>query len=364
MSQALKLAQQGFYHTSPNPRVGCVLVKDDEVIGSGYHQQAGEGHAEVNAIANANAKGSNASGATAYVTLEPCSHKGKTPPCANALIEAGIARVVIGHIDPNPEVSGKGIELLKNAGIEVEASILEQEAKALNPGFIKRMQTGLPWVFTKLASSLDGRTAMQSGESAWITGDAARADVQKLRARSCAVITGIGTVLQDNPQLSVRDEALAYKGEIRQPLRVVVDSSLQIRAGFTILEAQSSSLVVYAQAEKAKIEALLASGVELLQCDNGQGKVDLNAMLKALGERGCNEVMLEAGAKLNGAFMQEGLLDEIVLYMAATLLGDNARGQFALPFVAMDEQIRLELIDMRKVGDDLKLRLQPKEGAV
>jgi diaminohydroxyphosphoribosylaminopyrimidine deaminase/5-amino-6-(5-phosphoribosylamino)uracil reductase len=360
MSHALQLAERGLQHTSPNPRVGCVLVKNGDVIGQGYHQQAGSAHAEVNALADAKAHGFSTEGATAYVTLEPCSHHGKTPPCAEALISAGIHRVVIGSADPNPLVAGKGIQALHDAGIDVIAPVLEEQAKALNPGFIKRMQFAMPWVFSKIASSLDGRTAMQSGESFWITGEQSRADVQALRARSCAIISGIGTIEKDDPQLTVRDPRFALNGVIRQPLKVIIDSKLSIQPSANILANKNAVLVVYAQASAERIEALSALGIELLQCANADGKVDLTAMLKDLALRGCNDVMLEAGAKLNGAFLTAGLIDDIFIYLAPTLLGSSARGQFEMAFSSMTEQRRLQLIQVRQIGDDLRLHYRPQ----
>lgn len=357
MARALELARRGLNSTSPNPRVGCVLVRDSRIIGEGWHVQAGCGHAEVNALASAKEP---VAGATAYVTLEPCSHHGKTPPCADALIEAGVKVVVYGMQDPNPQVVGSGLKRLQDAGIEVIGPVLEQDAQALNPGFIRRMQTGRPRVVAKLASSLDGRTAMQSGESQWITGPAARADVQKLRARSCAIVTGVGTVMQDNPALTVRDEMLAVNGVLRQPLRVLVDSQLQVPMGARILQQPGRCLLVYVRGKVGKLEALESMGVETLQLANADGKVDLVALVEELGRRQCNEVMVEAGAKLAGAFLREGLLDELVLYMAPTLLGSLARPLFELPMEYMHEQLRCKVKDVRMVGDDVRWQLQPQ----
>ena len=365
MARAIKLAAKGHYSTSPNPRVGCVLVDnaqpDNPLIAEGWHQQAGQGHAEVNALADARDKRLNLSTTTAYVTLEPCSHFGRTPPCAEALVSAGVERVVYGMMDPNPSVSGRGLALLKAAGIQVDGPLLEAECEALNPGFIKRMKTGLPRVFAKTATSLDGRTAMQSGESQWITGPAARADVQKLRAGSCAIITGVGTVLHDAPALTVRDERLALPGQTpRQPLRVVVDSQLRMAVNATILTGLGNALVVYANASAERLAAFSDAGIETLQLANIDGKVDLAALLVALAERQINEVMVESGAKLLGAFLQEQLVDDIYWYMAPTLLGSDARAAADLPFDRMNQQIRLDVIDTRHVGNDLRWHVRPQ----
>ncbi len=361
MARAIQLARNGWYSTSPNPRVGCVLVKNDRIIGEGWHKVAGDGHAEVNALVSARATSpSDIMGATAYVTLEPCSHFGRTPPCADALIAAGIVKVVFGMRDPNPQVAGQGLERLHAAGIEVLGPVLEQDAKHLNAGFIQRMETGKPRVFAKAASSIDGRTAMQSGESQWITGVAARVDVQKLRAGSCAIVTGVGTVLQDNPALTVRDESLSAAGlPLRQPLRVIVDSHLQTPREAKILQQPGKALLVYAQASPERIEEFTAIDIETLCLCNAEGKVDLQELIVELANRQCNEVMLEAGAKLFGAFLKAQLIDEIYLYMAPTLLGSNARPLAALPIENMNEQIRFDVKDMRKVGDDVRWQLTP-----
>ncbi len=363
MAHAVQLAQGGLYSTSPNPKVGCVLVKADTVIGEGFHQKAGEGHAEVNAIATVT-KIEDLQGACAYVTLEPCSHTGKTPPCADALIKAGIKRVVVGMVDPNPQVAGQGINKLKTAGIEVVTPLLKTECKALNPGFIKRMKTGKPRVFAKTASSLDGRTAMQSGESQWITGSAARADVQKLRAQSCAIITGIGTVLNDNAALTVRDKSLALttqdgNQELRQPLRVLLDSHLRVPLDAKIFQPPGQCLVVFAKENKDKLAALQGKGIETLQLANNDDQVDLPALLTELSKRQCNDVMVEAGAGLTGAFLQAELLDEMFIYMAATLMGSDAQPIAQLPLTAMQQQLRLQVDDIRRVGDDFRWLVRP-----
>lgn len=357
MAQAIHIARKGLNSTSPNPRVGCVLVKDTNIIAEGWHQVAGQGHAEVNALKIA---GSNAQGAIAYITLEPCSHHGKTPPCADALIAAGIKTVVFAMQDPNPQVAGQGIEKLQAAGIKVIGPVLEQDAQSLNVGFIQRMKTGKPWLFAKAASSLDGRTAMSSGESQWITGAAAREDVQKLRARSCAIITGVGTVLLDDPALTVRDQALSVNGLLRQPLRVVVDSQLKTSLAAKILQHPEQCLIVYAQASTDKIAAFKKANIETVCLPGADGKVDLTQLIKELGKRQCNEVMIESGAKLLGAFLKAQLVDELVLYMAPTLLGSAARPLAALPLVTMNEQIRFDVKDIRSVGNDIRWQLTPQ----
>lgn len=355
MVRAVQLARLGWYSTSPNPRVGCVLVNaQQQIIGEGWHQKAGSAHAEVHAL---NAAGRAAKGATAYVSLEPCSHHGKTPPCAEALIKAGVARVVYGMQDPNPQVAGRGIALLKAAGIDVDGPLLEADARALNEGFIQRMTTNRPRVIAKLASSLDGRTAMASGDSQWITGSQARADVQKLRAESCAMMTGIGTVLQDNPQLNVRDAQLAVNGELRQPLRVVLDSRLRIPLTANILAVPGQCLVVHAFDHQQKQQDLAALGVECIKLANDKGQVDLPAVIDELARRQCNQLMIEAGQQLTGAFQQAGLIDELWLYMAPTLLGSQAQPLMHLPLNNMNEQQQWQLNDIRRIGNDVRWRL-------
>ena len=347
MRQALQLAAQGLKTTTPNPRVGCVLVAaTGEVVGQGFHVRAGEGHAEVNALA---AAGEQARGATAYVTLEPCDHHGRTGPCSQALIDAGVAEVVYAMQDPNPLVAGKGLARLRRAGIAVRGPVLEAEAMALNPGFIKRMQTGLPYVRCKLAMSLDGRTAMANGESQWITGPAAREDVQQLRARSCSIITGTGTVLADNPQLNVRSTALGANP--RQPLRIVIDSQLR-----TSPEAQ-----IYAVPEQAVVattQAIARHGAVAAWRFDGD-KVDLAALIRKLGELGHNEVLVEAGPSLAGAFLAAGLLDEMVVYLAGKLMGSTARPLFELPLAHMADSVALSIRSVQPVGNDWRITAKP-----
>lgn len=361
MARALRLAERGRYTSMPNPRVGCVLVKGDLVIAEGWHIRAGEGHAEVNALALA---GENALGATAYVTLEPCSHTGRTGPCAQALATAGVVRVVYAMEDPNPLVSGQGLELLRKAGVEVSGPLLEDQARLLNPGFIKRMERKLPWVRCKLAMSLDGRTAMASGESKWITGPKARADVQRLRAQSCALVIGIGSLLQDNSSLTVRAAELGLDNAesiaLRQPLRVILDSRLQLPRDALILK-QSTPILVVHNGESTNQSRLASwpAHVEFLSLGGPHGQIDLDALLIELARRQCNEVMVEAGAKLAGSFLRRGLLDEILIYMAPKLLGSNARSLFELPLDSMSAALSLKITDMRAIGHDWRITAVP-----
>lgn len=357
MARAMKLAARGQYTCMPNPAVGCVIVLNNSVVGEGWHQLAGEAHAEVNALQNA---GELARGATVYVTLEPCRHFGRTPPCADALIEAGVARVVYGMSDPNPKVAGSGLEKLRQAGIAVEGPVLEVEAQQLNRGFIKRQQQGLPWVTVKLAMSLDGRTAMGSGESQWVTGSAARRDVQRLRAKSCAIVTGIGTVLHDDPSLTVRANELELDNAAdiatRQPLRVVVDSQLKTPTDAKILSVEGSAFIATACDDSLTVPI---EGAEVVCLAGDDGQVDLSALLKVLAEKECNRVLVEAGAELAGAFLQAGLVDEFVIYMAPKLLGSSARPLLSLPLDSMDQQVELDITDMRQVGDDVRITARP-----
>ncbi|AWX98732.1 riboflavin biosynthesis protein RibD [Marinomonas primoryensis] len=362
MAKAIQLAQKGLYTTHPNPRVGCVLVKDEQIIGQGFHLKAGEGHAEVNALADAK---QDVTGATAYVTLEPCSHHGKTPPCADALIKAGVARVVYGMQDPNPEVSGRGLAKIKKAGIDVIGPVLEVDCEALNPGFVKRMREGLPFIRVKLAMSLDGRTAMESGESQWITGPEARLDVQRLRAQSDAIVTGIGSVLMDNPSMTVRinsDDQDADAKTVRQPLRVVMDTALSILPEAKILYPSNQACVfcVEDDLENEHLEALKKKGVTVRFSPRGEdGRLDLLDAMEQLADAGINEVLLETGSELAGGFLQAGLVDEIVVYMAPKLLGSSARPLFQLPLETIDEAVELELKSVSQIGQDLRLVYQP-----
>ncbi|HTI16368.1 MAG TPA: bifunctional diaminohydroxyphosphoribosylaminopyrimidine deaminase/5-amino-6-(5-phosphoribosylamino)uracil reductase RibD [Trinickia sp.] len=359
MQRALALAAHGLYTTTPNPRVGCVLVKDGTVIGEGYTQPAGQDHAEVQALKDARQRGHDLSGATAYVTLEPCSHFGRTPPCAHALIDARVTRVIAATDDPNPLVSGRGLAMLREAGIDVRCGLLANESRELNIGFVSRMTRGRPWVRMKVAGSLDGRTALPSGESQWITGAAARADGHAWRARACAILTGIGTVREDDPQLTVRDVATP-----RQPLRVLIDSRLEAPLTARIFEG-APPLVFCAQIDAdnaSRADALAARGVEVVPIANERGKVDLAAMLKVLGARGINELHVEAGHKLNGSLLREGCVDELLVYLAPSLLGSDSAGMFNLAAPAtLDGRTRLAFHAVDRIGDDLRIlaRLAP-----
>ena len=346
MARALRLAERGLY-TSPNPRVGCVLVRDGDVAGAGWHERAGEPHAEVLAL---RAAGAAALGSTAYVTLEPCSHHGRTPPCADALVAAGVARAVVAVQDPNPKVAGEGIARLRAAGIVVECGLMESAARELNTGFFARMTRGTPWLRSKIAMSLDGRTALANGKSQWITGEAARLDVQHWRARSCAVLTGIATVLADDARLDVRDVETG-----RQPLRVVLDSGLRMPLTMRIL--QGGNVLVYAAVrDREKIAALEMAGATVSVLPDANGQVDLPAMLRDLAQRGCNELLLEAGSTLNGALLRAGLIDELLLYIAPQLLGDAARGMAQLgELTGLDQRIDLKWQDVRQIGNDMRV---------
>jgi diaminohydroxyphosphoribosylaminopyrimidine deaminase/5-amino-6-(5-phosphoribosylamino)uracil reductase len=353
MAQALRLAEKGLYTTTPNPRVGCVIVRDGRVVGSGWHERAGEPHAEIHALAQA---GGSAQGATVYVTLEPCSHHGRTPPCAEALIKAGVSRVVVAMVDPNPQVAGEGLAQLQQAGIRTDIGLLEKEAHDLNPGFVSRMTCGRPWLRLKIAASLDGKTALNNGVSQWITGADARRDAHRLRARSCAVLTGIGTVLADDPTLNVREVETT-----RQPLRVVVDSGLRMPPTAKMLLGEGV-LVVTASGDQVKAGRLREAGAEVLMLPPLEGRVDLVRMLDELGKRGVNEITVEAGRGLNGALVRQGLVDEFVIYFAPLLLGDRARGMFDLPeLVEMGARRELRIADVAMVGRDVRIRALPVE---
>lgn len=352
MQRALALAAQGMYTTTPNPRVGCVLVQDDLVIGEGYTQPAGQDHAEVRALKDALSRGHDPRGATAYVSLEPCSHFGRTPPCANALIDAKLARVIAAMEDPNPDVSGRGLTMLRDAGIEVRCGLLENEAREMNIGFVSRMTRGRPWVRMKIAASLDSRTALPSGESQWITGPAARADGHAWRARACAILTGIGTVLEDNPQMTVRAVETP-----RQPLRVLVDSKLGVPLDARILQGEPC-VIVCALPEldrSEKAAALRAMGAEVVALPNPQSKVDLPGLMRWLGTRGINELHVEAGYKLNGSLIREGCVDEVLAYLAPTLLGEGP-GMFGVAAPAtLAERTLLNFHAVDRIGEDIRI---------
>ncbi|TDV61793.1 bifunctional diaminohydroxyphosphoribosylaminopyrimidine deaminase/5-amino-6-(5-phosphoribosylamino)uracil reductase RibD [Pseudomonas sp. LP_7_YM] len=360
MARALELARKGVYSTHPNPRVGCVIVRDGQIVGEGWHVRAGEPHAEVHALRQA---GEQAKGATAYVTLEPCSHHGRTPPCADALVNAGVARVVAAMQDPNPDVAGRGLLRLMNAGIAVQSGVLENEARAINKGFLKRMEHGLPYVRVKLAMSLDGRTAMASGESKWITGPEARSAVQRLRAQSSAVLTGADTLLADDARLTVRPDELGLDAELtalavtRAPLRVLIDGRLRVPLDAPFFKA-GNVLVVTCAAASAR-ERYQEQGHELLALPSSGGHVDLRKLMLELAARGVNELLVEAGPKLAGAFTQLGLVDEFQLFVAGKFMGSSARPLLELPLAQMSEALELKIIEMRAVGNDWRVIAVP-----
>lgn len=356
MSQALQLAEKGLYTTSPNPRVGCLIVRHDRVIGRGWHEKTGWAHAETNALDSVkNLTGSDdVRSATVYLTLEPCSHYGHTPPCADALVRAGVARVVIAMQDPDPRVAGKGVALLKQAGVEVQTGLMEDQAGALNAGFVSRMVRKRPWVRTKIAASLDGRTALSNSVSQWITGEAARRDGHHYRACSCAILTGIGTVLADNPVLDVR-----HVTTTRQPLRIIVDAKLQISPAASVLRGEGE-LIFTASEDEEKIRVLQDRGARPIVLPDGNGRVNLVQMMRMLAELQINEVLVEAGSRLNGALAQAGLIDEWLFYMAPHLIGEAAQGMLRLPELAeMSGRMKLDFRDVRFVGQDIRIIARP-----
>jgi diaminohydroxyphosphoribosylaminopyrimidine deaminase/5-amino-6-(5-phosphoribosylamino)uracil reductase len=347
MERALQLAERGLYTTTPNPRVGCVIVRDGVVAGEGWHERAGGAHAEVMAL---QAAGDRARGATAYVTLEPCHHQGRTPPCDEALIAAGVARVVAAMQDPDPRTAGQGMARLKQAGITVETGAMEKQARTINRGFISRITRGRPWARMKIAASLDGRTALTNGKSQWITGDAARADGHHWRARACAVLTGIGTVRDDDPQLNVR-----AVNTTRQPLRVVIDSRLELSPAARVLEG-GGVLVACAIVDEVKAARLRDRGAEIVALPNAAGKVELSALMRELGRREINELHVEAGHQLNGSLLNEGCVDELLLYLAPCFIGDHARGMAELPELAdLAGRRKLRVEDVRMMGGDIRI---------
>jgi diaminohydroxyphosphoribosylaminopyrimidine deaminase/5-amino-6-(5-phosphoribosylamino)uracil reductase len=352
MALALQLAARGLDTTSPNPRVGCVIVRQGEIVGEGWHERAGGAHAEIHSLRRA---GEASRGATVYVTLEPCNHHGRTPPCTDALITAGVTRVVVAMTDPNPRVSGSGLARLQGHGIEVAVGLMESQARELNPGFISRMECGRPWVRTKIAASLDGATALKNGISQWITGDAARLDVQRWRARCCAVLTGVGTVIADDPQLNVRELDIG-----RQPLRVIVDSRLRMPPEARVLHG-GGALVVCCDDTTSQASALRATGAEVLALPGDDNRVDLAALLEELALREVNELHVEAGAKLNGELLRLRLVDELLMYFAPTLLGASSLGMFDLPELSgMAQRIDLDILTMDRVGQDIRIRAKPR----
>jgi diaminohydroxyphosphoribosylaminopyrimidine deaminase/5-amino-6-(5-phosphoribosylamino)uracil reductase len=358
MRRAIDLAERGMYTTTPNPRVGAVVVKDGKAIGEGFHLAAGEGHAEVNAIVDARVKaGPDAvRGSTVYVTLEPCNHQGRTPPCVDLLLAEGVARVVAAMEDPNPKVAGQGFARLRAAGVDVRVGLLAVEAHELNIGFIARMTRGVPWVRLKVAASLDGKTALANGKSQWITGPEARRDGHAFRARSCAILSGIGTVIEDNPQLNVRDVITP-----RQPLKVIVDSRLQMPLDAKIL-SEGAVLIACAVDDAAARERIAEAAqsrgarVEFIVLPDATGTVALAGLMRELGRRALNEIHVESGFKLNGSLLREGCVDELLVYFAASIIGDSGQGMFNLPELEnLEERRRLKIHRVGQLGDDLRL---------
>lgn len=348
MSYALRLAEKGLYSTTPNPRVGCVITNNNEIVGSGWHERAGQPHAEIHAL---HAAGEAACGATVYITLEPCSHYGRTPPCADALIGAGVARVIIAMEDPNPLVSGRGCALLQQAGIAVQVDLLHAEAHVLNVGFVSRMLHKKPWVRLKIAASLDGKTALNNGTSQWITDVAARQDGHRWRARSCAIVTGIGTVKSDDPQLTVRHIQTS-----RQPKKVIVDSHLAISLDAKLLQGEEVLIFTADDENQEKKMALEEMGARVFVLPNAEGVVDLGKMMVMLADFGINEVLVEAGRGLNGALVRAGLVDEMIIYLAPHLLGDDAQGMMKLPeLVDLQQKTTLSIQDLRMIGQDIRV---------
>lgn len=356
MARALELARHGLYTTEPNPRVGCVIARGERIVGEGWHQFAGQPHAEIHALA---AAGADARGATAYVTLEPCRHTGRTGPCTRALLEAGVSRVVAAMRDPDPRVSGQGIAELAAAGIAVETGLLETRARALNRGFVSRLERGRPWLRCKLAATLDGRTATAGGESQWITGAEARADVHRLRAQAGAVLTGVGTVLADDPRLDAR---VADTNQVVQPVRVIADSHLRTPSSARIFSAPGPILI--ATTRDASAERPAADGSpEVVSLPGPDGRVSLVALVTELARRGVNEVHTECGPTLAGTLLESALVDEIVVYVAPTLLGDSARGMFTLSAaVAMRDRIQVDITRVARLGGDLRIDAVPVAG--
>ncbi len=347
MAHALRLAERGLLTTMPNPRVGCVIVRNGAIVGEGWHERAGEAHAEVHAL---RAAGERARGATAYVSLEPCNHTGRTPPCANALIESGIKRVVAAMADPNPLVAGTGLQALSKAGLETAVGLLENQARELNTGFISRMKRKRPWFCLKVAASLDGKTALKNGKSQWITGEQARRDGHVWRARSCGILTGIGTVKDDNPKLTVRAIETT-----RQPQKILIDSRLEVPIDAVLFDG-SPALIFCAISTAEKITRLADRNATVVTLPDANGKVDLAAMATELCNRGMNEILVECGTKLNGSLMKAKLVDELLIYLAPHLLGDSARGMFGLPeLTSLSDRCELRIHDIRQIGPDIRI---------
>jgi len=361
MSRALQLARRGLYSTDPNPRVGCVIVKDDVVLSEGWHQKAGQPHAEIEALNNAkqNHAAENVTGATCYVTLEPCAHHGRTPPCTESLISAGIRKVIAASIDPNPLVAGKGLQQLKEAGIETASGLMEVQAAELNPGFTMRMQQERPFVRCKLAMSLDGKTALSNGDSKWISSNESRMDVQKLRACSSAIMTGIGTVIADDPSMNVRlSETSEWAKHGRQPLRVILDSDLEISPEAKILNVAGDVIIFHQSNNEDRQKQLENKGTELVTIDEARGAAFLKQVLNYLAsEKEINEILLETGSTLAGEMLQAGLIDELIIYLAPTLLGQDAKSLFQLPLLDnMSDRISLDFSDIRTIGNDIRIK--------
>lgn len=347
MAHALRIAARGLFTTTPNPRVGCVIVRDGAIVGEGFHERAGEPHAEANAL---RAAGDRAAGATVYLTLEPCNHHGRTPPCVDALIAARVTRVVAAMQDPNPKVAGDGFARLRAAGVDVHAGLLEDEARELNIGFVARMTRGRPWVRIKVAASLDGKTALANGKSQWITGAEARADGHRWRARACAVLTGIGTVKDDDPQLTVRAVETS-----RQPLKVLVDSRLEVPLDARLF-AGGNALVAAAVDNREKVARLRDRGAAVVLLPNATGKVELTDLVRELARRELNEIHVEAGFKLNGSLVAAGLVDELLVYLAPSLIGESGQGMFNLPVLDdLAQRRRLIWRDVQRIGADLRV---------
>lgn len=356
MQRALMLAKQAHYTTSPNPRVGCVIVRNNEIVGEGYHVKAGEPHAEVNAI---NQAGKLTQGATAYVTLEPCSHYGRTPPCAEGLIKAGIKHVIAAMVDPNPKVSGKGLAILEKAGVTTAFGLLEEDAQALNQGFLQLMTTGTPYIRCKVAASLDGKTAMANGESQWITSPDARTNVQQLRAQSCAIITGADSVIFDDAKMNVRWEELGIlkenylKSTVRQPVRVIIDSRNRLTPDLALFTSKSPILIFNQHIDK---KHKWPDFVEQISVELNETKLDLNAIVFELSKRGYNDILIESGARLAGAFIEQNLVDELILFQAPKLMGTNAKGLVNMPTIeSLSDAKKLTFTDIRMVGKDIRI---------
>ncbi len=360
MTTALKLAAQGAYSPHPNPRVGCVIARDRQVLGTGRHEAAGEPHAEIAALRDA---GEEVKNSTIYVTLEPCSHHGHTPPCTEALLNAGVSRVVVASTDPNPLVNGRGLDILRNAGVAVQSGLMAEQAEALNQGFFKRMRDGRPWVRVKSAISLDGRTGLANGDSKWISSEASRRDVQKWRARSSAILTGIGTVLADNPTMNVRlANNSPAAGAFRKPLRIIADSRWRTPLESRIM-SDPETVIIAGTSDVTVPPELEMAGVRCLSLPAKSGRTDLVSLLSRLAEMECNEIQVEAGARLCGALLKDKLVDEILIYQAPVLLGTGGPGPFGFgPLESMDERTHLKLLETRRFGNDWRFRFQPQYG--